>query len=110
MTVVVTRQDVNIAYGVLDHTDGVVVAFREKPTQQFSVSSGIYCMSPDVFDFIPPSGPFGFDDLMYAMLGGGAKVSVYEHLGNWVDIGRVEDLRKAQERAVAPLVDSDEVS
>lgn len=110
MTVVVTRQDVNIAYGVLDHTDGVVVAFREKPTQQFSVSSGIYCMSPDVFDFIPPSGPFGFDDLMYAMLGGGAKVSVYEHMGSWVDIGRVEDLRRAQERAVAPLVDSDEVS
>jgi NDP-sugar pyrophosphorylase family protein len=103
VTVVVTRQSVDIAYGVIDHDGGQMTAFREKPSQRFSVSTGIYCMQPAVFDYIPPSGPFGFDELMRVMLERGAPVGVYEHLGTWIDIGRVEDLRRAQEKAVAPL-------
>lgn len=104
MTVVVTRQTVDIAYGVLDHTDGQVVEFREKPRQEFSVSTGIYCMSPAIFEFFPPSGSFGFDHLMRIMLDRGAPVGVHEHLGTWIDIGRVEDLRKAQVEAVNPVL------
>jgi mannose-1-phosphate guanylyltransferase len=37
------------------------------------------------------------------MLDSGAPVNVYEHHGTWVDIGRIEDLRRAQERAAASL-------
>jgi NDP-sugar pyrophosphorylase family protein len=107
--VVVTRQKISIAYGVLEHAEGRVVEFREKPTQQFSVSTGIYCMRPEVFDFIPPTGPYGFDQLMRAMLDNGVPVGVFEHLGTWIDIGRVEDLRKAQEQAARPFVDEDVV-
>jgi NDP-mannose synthase len=107
VTVVVTQQTVSIAYGVLDHAEGRVLEFREKPTQQFSVSTGIYCMSPEVFTYIPPVGPFGFDQLMRAMLDSGTQINVFEHLGSWIDIGRVEDLRKAQEQAAAPFVDED---
>ena len=99
VTVVVTNQKVNIAYGVVRHSGGRVLEFQEKPTQQFSVSTGIYCMSPEVFTFIPATGPFGFDQLMRAMLDRGTPVGVFEHLGIWVDIGRVEDLRTAQELA-----------
>lgn len=109
MTVVVTRQTINIAYGVLEHAGGRVREFREKPTQQFSVSTGIYCMRPDVFEFIPHAGPFGFDQLMRVMLERGTPVGVFEHLGTWIDIGRVEDLRKAQEQAAMPFVDEDVV-
>jgi mannose-1-phosphate guanylyltransferase len=109
VTVVVTRQKISIAYGVLEHAEGRVVEFREKPTQQFSVSTGIYCMRPEVFDFIPPTGPYGFDQLMRAMLDNGVPVGVFEHLGTWIDIGRVEDLRKAQEQAARPFVDEDVV-
>ncbi|GEL16899.1 nucleotidyltransferase family protein [Pseudonocardia asaccharolytica] len=103
LTVVVTRQTVNIAYGVLDHVAGRVVDFREKPTEEFWVSTGIYFMEPAVFDHIPPSGPFGFDQLMRAMLDSGTPVNVYEHEGRWIDIGRIEDLRRAQEQAAAAL-------
>jgi mannose-1-phosphate guanylyltransferase len=104
VTVVVTRQRVNIAYGVLDHSGGRLVDFREKPSQEFSVSTGIYCMSPEVFDYIPSDGAFGFDHLMRAMLDRGAEVAVHEHMGSWIDIGRVEDLRRAQEQAAHPFV------
>jgi mannose-1-phosphate guanylyltransferase len=104
VTVVVTRQRVNIAYGVLDHDGGRLIEFREKPTEEFSVSTGIYCMSPEVFEFFPLSGSFAFDQLMRVMLDQGAPVAVHEHLGTWIDIGRVEDLRKAQEQAAHPFV------
>jgi NDP-mannose synthase len=109
VTVVVTRQLVSVAYGVLEHADGRVLEFREKPTQEFSVSTGIYCMHPTVFEYIPPAGAFGFDELMVTMLDHGAPVSVYEHAGQWIDIGRVEDLRKAQEQAARPFVAEDRV-
>lgn len=99
LTVVVTRQSVNIAYGVLEHHGGIVTDFQEKPTQQFSVSTGIYLMEPAIFEFIPESGPFGFDELMRTMLARDVPVHVYEHDGAWIDIGRVEDLRRAQEHA-----------
>ena len=99
LTVVVTRQSVNIAYGVLEHRGGIVTDFREKPTQQFSVSTGVYLMEPSVFDYIPATGPFGFDELMRTMLALDVPVHVYEHEGAWIDIGRVEDLRRAQEHA-----------
>lgn len=103
VTVVVTRQQVKIAYGVLDHADGRLRRFTEKPTQDFSVSTGIYCMAPEVFDHIPPAGPFGFGELMATMLDQAAPVTVFEHHGTWIDIGRVEDLRRAQEQAATPF-------
>ncbi|MBW0101544.1 sugar phosphate nucleotidyltransferase [Pseudonocardia sp. KRD291] len=103
MTVVVTRQRVSIAYGVLEHAGGRVSTFREKPTQEYSVSTGIYLMEPEVLDHVPDSGPFGFDQLMFAMLGTGTPVNVYEHEGTWIDIGRIEDLRRAQEQAASAL-------
>ena len=60
-------------------------------------------MEPDVFGHIPRAGPFGFDQLMRDMLDAGTPINVYEHTGLWIDIGRIEDLRKAQEQAAAQL-------
>lgn len=103
LTVVVTSQKVNISYGVLDHKCGRVTAFREKPSEEFSVSTGIYCMEPCVFEYIPRTQAFGFDQLMHALLAAGTPVNVFEHKGRWVDIGRIEDLRRAQEEAAVAL-------
>jgi NDP-mannose synthase len=103
LTVVVTKQMVNIAYGVLEHQAGRVVSFREKPTEEYSVSTGIYCMEPGIFKHIPSATPFGFDDLMREMLAAKTPINAFVHTGLWIDIGRIEDLRKAQEQAAAQL-------
>ena len=103
LTVVVTKQLVNIAYGVLEHDDGRVVDFKEKPTQEYSVSTGIYCMEPDIFKHIPRATAFGFDDLMREMLDARTPINAFVHTGLWIDIGRIEDLRKAQEQAAAQI-------
>jgi NDP-sugar pyrophosphorylase family protein len=104
LTVVVTQQQVNIAYGVLEHREGRVFDFKEKPTQEFSVSTGIYCMEPEIFRHIPSATPYGFDDLMRDMLATETAINAFVHTGLWIDIGRIEDLRKAQEQAAAQLL------
>ncbi|WP_428425497.1 nucleotidyltransferase family protein [Methylibium sp.] len=106
LTVVVIDQTVKIEYGVLDNVAGRVVGFREKPTERFCVSTGIYCMEPGIFDFIPRDVPFGFDELIRSLLGSSTPVSAYPHPGQWIDIGRIEDLRRAQEQAASQILRS----
>ena len=97
VTVAVTEKTVKIDLGVLQGNDGRMEGFREKPSNKFTVSMGIYCMDPQILDLIPDNVPFGFDDLMYNMLDQGKPVYMYRHEGLWLDIGREEDFRNAQE-------------
>lgn len=97
VTVAVTKKDVKVDLGVIDSVEGRIIDFREKPALQFQVSMGIYCMEPGVLELVPNGVPFGFDDLMYAMLARQLPVHVYEHDGCWMDIGRPEDYQHAQE-------------
>ena len=53
---------------------------------------GFYAFEPDILEFIPPEGSFGFDDLMQAFIAAEAPVYVYTHLGYWLDIGIKSDL------------------
>lgn len=100
LTVAVTRQVVDISYGVFEHDGGRVTAFEEKPTKEFTVSTGVYLMEPEILDLIP-DGPFGFDNLVETMLDNEIPIGAYVHTGTWVDIGRIEDLRRTQEQAAA---------
>jgi NDP-sugar pyrophosphorylase family protein len=54
-------------------------------------------MEPGIIDYIPPGVPFGFDNLMHAMLREELPVRTFLHNGLWLDIGRVEDFHKAQQ-------------
>jgi NDP-sugar pyrophosphorylase family protein len=99
LTIATATRPTKMDFGVIDEIDGRVTEFREKPELPHLVSMGIYCMDPAVLERIPPGVPFGFDDLMFRMLEEEAPVNVFKHNGLWLDIGRVEDFRKAQEVA-----------
>ena len=58
-----------IEYGVLEvNNTEELVGFKEKPSQHYHVSMGIYMLSKRVLDFIPEDTKFGFDNLMYSVL------------------------------------------
>jgi len=97
LTIATTIKHVDIDLGVLDTKDGRVVTFKEKPRLPMEVSMGLYIMNPDILEFIPKGVPFGFDNLMVALLDRGVPVNTYRHDGRWMDIGRVDDFMKAQE-------------
>jgi NDP-sugar pyrophosphorylase family protein len=97
ITVAVAEKNVKVDLGVLETKNGQLIGFQEKPSMKLKVSMGIYCMEPEILDLIPDGVPFGFDDLMYAMLDHKMPVYLYYHHGLWLDIGREEDFRHAQE-------------
>lgn len=98
LMVSVFPRNVRVDLGVLDTDEGGrVTAFREKPTYDFLVSMGVYAMHKRVLGHIPSDRPFGFDDLMYAMLASGDPVRTFNWShGRWLDIGRHEDFATAQ--------------
>jgi mannose-1-phosphate guanylyltransferase len=97
ITVAVTEKLVKTDLGILESQNGRMTGFREKPTFKFQASTGIYCMEPQILDFIPSGVPYGFDDLMYAMLERELPVYLYRHEGLWRDLGREEDFRSVQQ-------------
>lgn len=97
ISVAVTERQVKVDLGVLEGDNGTMVGFKEKPLMKFTVSTGIYCMEPKLLELIPSNVPFGFDDLMYEMLELRLPVHMYRHEGLWLDIGREEDFRHAQD-------------
>lgn len=98
LTIATILKKVPIDFGVLDTEDGRVVGFREKPHLPVEVSMGVYLMESSLLEYIPNGVPFGFDNLMFALLDDGVPVNTYRHEGSWMDIGRVEDFKQAQEQ------------
>jgi NDP-sugar pyrophosphorylase family protein len=97
-TVATYQRDAHIDFGVLEKDDeNRIVAFREKPTYHFDVSMGVYVFSKKILDFVPAEGPFGFDQLMYALTDKKAPVFSYPHDGYWLDIGRPDDYARSIE-------------
>jgi mannose-1-phosphate guanylyltransferase len=97
LTIATARRAVQIQFGILESKGGWVTGFREKPSLTHIVSMGIYCMEPAVLDHIPSGVPFGFDDLVWSVLERGLPVRTFLHDGLWLDVGTIEDFRRAQE-------------
>jgi len=97
LTIATKVKEVAMDFGVLETRDSQVVSFKEKPKLPVEVSMGVYLMEPSILEYIPKGVPFGFDNLMMALLDAGVPVNTFRHGGAWMDIGRIEDFQKAQE-------------
>ena len=97
-TISAHRRTDKVEYGVLIKNDASeLIAFKEKPTNDYLVSMGVYMVSKKNIDFIPPDTFFGFDHLMNALIQNNILPVVKEFDGYWLDIGRPEDYEKAIE-------------
>ena len=83
-------------YGVLEtDEDGMLFGFQEKPVVEYEVSMGIYMLSRRVLQNIPEGQAYGFDKLMLDFNKAKMPVSVKQHKGYWLDIGRPDDYIQA---------------
>ncbi len=98
-TIATYKREITVDFGVLAYEgdDHRITRFTEKPNECFSVSMGIYAFSRSILDLVPPTGPFGFDDLMLASIDRGLDVRAYPYDGYWLDIGRPDDYDRANE-------------
>lgn len=86
-----------VDYGVLEIAGNKLTGFQEKPRLRYNVSMGIYVASRNVLEYIPEDVYYGFDQLMLRLLAKSLAVSVKEHKGYWLDIGRPDDYQQAAE-------------
>lgn len=97
VTVATHHRTVNIDFGVLryDHETRRIHGFEEKPRIHYDVSMGVYVLSKKCLDYVPKGEPFGFDQLMLALLAAKQPIHAYPHEGRWLDIGRPSDYERA---------------
>ena len=92
------RRDVKIDFGVLKcNQEGQLVEFQEKPSFDFQVSMGIYCLNRSVIEKLPVGKPYGFDNLMIDSIANKQDVKIEPFAGYWLDIGRPDDYQYADE-------------
>ena len=89
--------NVNIPYAVLEEgEDGCINSFKEKPTYTYYSNGGIYLMKKSVLNYIPKDSFFNATDLIDKLIAKNKKVISYHLAGYWLDIGKHEDFKKAQ--------------
>jgi len=94
-TMCVIEYKVTIPYGVIESDDGRLTAITEKPTHKSQVNAGIYLLNPDIKNYIPRNEYFDMPELFNKIIAGGKKAGVFALRDYWIDIGRQEELEKA---------------
>lgn len=98
-TVAVRHYDVPIPFGVATVEGDSLVELREKPTECLLVNAGMYVLSPPALHCLPKNSFCNMTDLLRECLSAGQAVGAHViEDQDWVDIGRPEELLKANGR------------
>ncbi len=89
--------EVKVPYAVLETNGHIIYDFKEKPTYTYYSNGGIYLVKKAILDFIPKETFFNATDLMEILIKSNKKVTSFPVRGYWLDIGKAEDLARAQE-------------
>lgn len=94
-TIAVRPYEINIPYGVIINDDSQLVEIQEKPSMHFLINSGIYVLNPSTLKLIPRNEEYPITLLFNKLLKMGEKVGVYVSDEEWIDVGRHDELRRA---------------
>ncbi len=95
-TMGVRAYEIQVPFGVVQERDGRITAIEEKPTQLFTVSAGMYVLSPQVLDLVPKDRFFDMPSLFDAMMQAGMHTRCHRVDGYWLDIGQLPDYERAK--------------
>ena len=95
MSVIGIPYQVKVPYAVMDVFEGNVVDFSEKPSFTFYTNGGIYLIKKKLLNVIPKNAFYNTTDLMNYVISSKGVLRSYPMLDYWLDIGRLEDYRKA---------------
>lgn len=87
---------VQVPYGVIEVEGAELRRIVEKPTHSYLVNAGIYVLSPEVLDHVAADEFLDMPNLFERIIARGQKAAVFPIEESWVDIGQIDDLRRAQ--------------
>lgn len=98
MIVATTSYHVDVPYAVLEVNEtNTVKSLKEKPRYTYYSNAGIYILRKSILNMIPPDQFFDITDLMDRVIEMDLRLTTYPINGYWLDIGKHEDYKKAQE-------------
>jgi dTDP-glucose pyrophosphorylase len=100
-TMAVRQHEWQHPFGVV-RTKGVdILGFEEKPVTRSHINAGIYVLEPDALDMLVPGEPCDMPTLFGRLQERPARTIVYPMHEPWLDVGRADDLERAQK---SPLI------
>ena len=93
----VREYESQVPYGVINIENTKIVSVEEKPTQKFFVNAGIYMLNPEVLKYIPKNEFYNMTTLFEKLIDKDKNIISFPIDGYWLDIGRFEEYKKANE-------------
>ena len=98
MAVAATSYHVDVPYAVLETDEHQKVkSLKEKPRYTYYSNAGIYIINKKLLSMIPEGQFFNMTNLMDKVIEMDHKLVTFPINGYWLDIGKHEDFKKAQE-------------
>jgi dTDP-glucose pyrophosphorylase len=98
-TMAVRQYEWQHPFGVVK-TQGVdILGFEEKPMHRSHVNAGIYALNPEALNVMVKGEHCDMPGVFMRLSGKGKRVIVYPMHEPWIDVGREEDLLKANREA-----------
>jgi dTDP-glucose pyrophosphorylase len=83
-------------FGVV-RTNGVdIVSFEEKPISRSHINAGVYVLDPSALGALRDGEPCDMPTLFARLQGGHGRTIVYPMHEPWLDVGRVDDMERAE--------------
>lgn len=97
MAVASTPYSIDVPYAVLEVDEKYkVLSLKEKPKYTYFSNAGIYILKTQLLKMIPKGTFYDITDLMQKVIEMDIKLVTYPIKGYWLDIGKHEDFKKAQ--------------
>ncbi|MBU0571717.1 MAG: nucleotidyltransferase family protein [Candidatus Omnitrophica bacterium] len=94
-TMCVREYDFQVPFGVVKMNDHNISKIDEKPVHKFFINAGIYVLEPEVVSGISGEKCLDMPHLFNALVEEGKEPVAFPIREYWVDIGRIDDLERA---------------
>ncbi|MEI8023894.1 MAG: nucleotidyltransferase family protein [Actinomycetota bacterium] len=95
-TMVVREDNYQIPFGVVEVDGTQIVGVTEKPTHRHLVNAGIYVISAKGLENIPADTYYDMPTHFTKLASDGHRITAFPLHEYWVDIGRLDELERAQ--------------
>lgn len=96
-TMCVREYEYQVPYGVVMYDDFKVTSMVEKPTHKHFVNAGIYVIDSELVATLDKPARLDMPDLLSEQIDQGQTVAMYPVHEYWLDIGRLNDFKRAQD-------------
>lgn len=94
-TMCVREYEQQIPYGVVCTDKHRITDIVEKPIHRYFINAGVYVVSPSLLHEIIPNNPIDMPSLLTQQIQTGEQVNHFAVEQDWIDIGRLDDFKRA---------------